>query len=103
MCFYNQIRLACGDYKWGHLRQQCSKEYRPGETCGMRLVMEAIEISDNKCKTCQKIDTKKQSIRKKKERIKRWNRESGWRALIEKAEEDIYRLELEILNLEGER
>ena len=102
MCFYDQNRMACGDYKWGHFRQHCSKEYRTGETCGMRLVMQTIEIGD-KCRICQKIDTKKRSIRKEEEKIKRWNRESGRRASIEKAEEDIYRLQQEIYNLECER
>lgn len=102
MCFYDQNRMACGDYKWGHFRQHCSKEYRTGETCGMRLVMQTIEIGD-KCRICQKIDTKKRSIRKEEEKIKRWNRESGRRASIAKAEEDIYRLQQEIYNLECER
>jgi hypothetical protein len=102
MCFYDQNRMACGDYKWGHFRQHCSKEYRTGETCGMRLVMQTIEIGD-KCRICQKIDTKKRSIRKEEEKIRRWSREHGRRASIEKAEEDIYRLQQEIYNLECER
>jgi hypothetical protein len=102
MCFYDQFRLACGDYKWAGFRQHCSKEYRAGETCGMRLIMQTIEIGD-KCKICQKIDIKKRRVRKEEEKIKRWNLESRRRAMIEKAEEDIYHLQVEIYNLECER
>jgi hypothetical protein len=94
--------MACGDYKWGHFRQHCSKEYRTGETCGMRLVMQTIEIAE-KCRICQKIDTKKRSIRKEEDKIKRWKKETGRRASIEKAEEDISRLQQEVYNLECER
>ena len=68
----------------------------------MRLVMETIEIGD-KCRICRRIDTKKRSIRKEEEKIKKWNRESGQRASIEKAEENIYYLQQQIYNFECER
>ena len=95
--------MACGDYMWGRFRQGLgAKRHCTGETGCMRLVMQTIEIGD-KCRTCQKIDTKKRSIRKEEEKIKRWNPESGQRASIEQAEENIYDLQQKIYNLEGER
>jgi hypothetical protein len=102
MCFYDQKRMACGDHKWGHFRQHCSKEYRTGETCGMKLVMQTYEVQE-KCRTCEKLDTKRRAIRKEEDRIKRWKREGGRTASIEKAEEDIARLQQEIYYLECER
>src|SRR5271156_3250156 len=57
MCFFDQHRFNCGDWKWGHFRQHCNSEFGVGETCGMKLVMQTYEI-DTKCKLCQKIDTK---------------------------------------------
>jgi len=94
--------MACNCFKWSHFRQHCSKEYRTGETCGMKLVMQTYEVKD-KCKLCTKIDTKKRMIRKEQDRIKRWRHESGRRASIEKAEDEIQRLETEVYYLEQDK
>jgi hypothetical protein len=107
MCFYDQFQMACGDYKWGHFRQHCSKEYRTGETCGMKLAMNTYRKVE-KCKTCTKIDTKVGRVRKEQERIHRWNKEqlqhgSQRQASIEAAEQTIETLEYEISQLEYER
>ncbi|KAF4625313.1 hypothetical protein G7Y89_g12854 [Cudoniella acicularis] len=74
MCFYDQYQMACNDFKWGHFRQHCSKEYRTGETCGMKLVMSTIPTRE-KCKLCTKIDTKEGRVVKEQERIARWVKE----------------------------
>lgn len=102
MCFYDQNRMACDCYKWGHFRQHCSKEYRTGETCGMKLVMQTYQLPD-KCKTCLKIDTKKRSIRKEEERIKRWRKEGNRKASIEKAFDTIDELSRELWSLEDDK
>jgi hypothetical protein len=102
MCFYDQYRMGCDCYKWGNFRQHCSKEYRTGETCGMRLVMGTYD-NPEKCRLCTKIDTKNRSIRKEEEKIKRWRHESGRSASIEKAEDTVYGLKQEIYRLEVER
>ncbi|KAE9380942.1 hypothetical protein N431DRAFT_459852 [Stipitochalara longipes BDJ] len=102
MCFYDANEMACKCWKWGHFRQHCAKEYRTGETCGMKLVMNRYSLP-TKCKICTKIDTKERSIRKEEERIRRWRKEHGRTASIEKAQEDIYSYQLDIQRLLGER
>lgn len=103
MCFYDQHLIACGDYRWGHFREHCSKEYRPGETCGTKLVMKTI-ISSEKCKICTKIDTKKNQIKKEEQKILRWKNEHGTRReAFERTEYEIKMYGKEIDNLEYER
>ncbi|PVH79408.1 hypothetical protein DL98DRAFT_655500 [Cadophora sp. DSE1049] len=70
MCFYDSYVMACGCEKWGHFRRHCSKEYRTGETCGMKLVMNRYQSTEN-CKICTKIDVKERSIRKAEEELGR--------------------------------
>lgn len=91
-------------YKWGHFRQHCSKEYRTGETCGMKLVMSTYPSPD-KCKICSKIDIKERAIGKEEAKIKRWRHEHNRRASIEKAEQEICRYygELNVLYTDKER
>ncbi|KAJ5040878.1 uncharacterized protein L3040_005437 [Drepanopeziza brunnea f. sp. 'multigermtubi'] len=71
MCFYDSYVMACNCGKWGHFRQHCSKEYRTGETCGMKLVMNRYSKPE-KCKICTKIDTKQRGIVKEEDKIRRW-------------------------------
>lgn len=98
--------MYCGDFKWGHFRQHCSKEYRTGETCGMKLVMATIPKRE-KCKVCTKIDTKKGRIVKEQERIYRWEHEQkrGHQrvASIENSQQMIAQLEWEIQQLDYQR
>lgn len=103
MCFYDQHRFACGDWKWGHFKQHCNREYRTGETCGMKLVMQTYGLQ-MKCKTCEKIDTKRRRLQHEQERLQRWAREPNkYSASIEKAVESINILNGEIYTLECER
>lgn len=103
MCFYDQHRFACGDYKWGHFRQHCNREYRTGETCGSKLVMSTLPVGQ-KCRICDKLDTKNRRRAQEIERIKRWKREgSKFSASIERSEGIVEQLEYEIGNLEAER
>lgn len=103
MCFFDQHRFACGDWKWGHFRQHCAKEYRMGETCGMKLVMQTIPTG-TKCKLCDKIDTKMRRRAAEVDRIGRWQREGAkFRASIDKAMEIIRCLDSEIYELSCER
>lgn len=98
--------MECGDFKWGHFRQHCSKEYRTGETCGMKLVMTTISKRE-KCKVCTKIDTKKGRIEKEQDRIRRWEHEQkrGHHrgASIEASQQQIAQLEWEIQGLEYQK
>lgn len=103
MCFYDQHRFQCGDWKWGHFREHCNREYRTGETCGMKLVLSTHAVQQ-KCKLCDRIDTKKRRRGAEVERIERWQRDGGkFKASIEKSLEQVKHLDYEIYNLTSER
>lgn len=95
--------MPCGDWKWGNFKAHCSKEYRTGETCGMKLVWETFCLPDN-CKYCTKIQTKKGKIAKEEDRIRRWKKEgSRFRASISQSEEIIEDCKREIRDLDNQR
>jgi predicted RNA-binding Zn-ribbon protein involved in translation (DUF1610 family) len=104
MCFFDQQLYQCGDFKWGPFRQHCAKEYRTGETCGMKLVMTSISVHQ-KCPKCEKIAIKYNRITKEEERIRRWTREGAKhrKASIEASQEIIKDLNHDIAKLEKER
>lgn len=99
MCFFDHHKFACGDWKWGHFRQHCAKEYRIGETCGMKLVYATVPVA-TKCKMCEKLDTKLRRRAAEVDRINRWQRDGGkFRASIDKSMETIRNLDGEIREL----
>ncbi|CAI6331936.1 unnamed protein product [Periconia digitata] len=103
MCFFDQHRFACGDWKWGHFRQHCAKEYRIGETCGMKLIMQTIAVGQ-KCRLCEKIETKMRRRATEMDRIARWQREGHkFKASIEKSIDQVRSLDCEIYDLNCER
>ncbi|KAF1809748.1 hypothetical protein P152DRAFT_461135 [Eremomyces bilateralis CBS 781.70] len=102
MCFYEQIVYGCGDFKWGHFRQHCNREYRIGEVCGMKLVYQSAQ-ENHLCKVCEKLNTKYRRRQTECERIERWQREGSRQASIEKSMELIYQLDREIQTLLAER
>lgn len=103
MCFFDQHRFACGDWKWGHFRQHCNREYRTGETCGMKLIMQTVPVTQ-KCKLCDKIDTKQRRRSAELDRINRWKREGNkFRASIDRSTDMIKVLDREIFDLGSER
>ena len=74
-----------------------------GETCGIKLVMTTSNL-DQKCRICDKIDTKQRRRAAEKDRINRWRREGGkFKASIERSEEIVYQLERELMDLTNER
>ncbi|KAI1435460.1 hypothetical protein GGR50DRAFT_322196 [Xylaria sp. CBS 124048] len=89
MCFFEQTRWNCGFWRWGHFREQCNKEYRTGETCGLKFVYNTIREADN-CKLCKDIEKKQRKYSKLSSDIKRWSTESSNRsASIEKAQREL--------------
>ena len=88
MCYFEQTRWTCGYWKWGNFRQQCPKEYRTGETCGLKLVFKTYYRSEN-CKLCEQIEKKNRRIIKLKTDVERWRLEGNRPATIEKTERDI--------------
>jgi hypothetical protein len=74
-----------------------------GETCGMKLVYETTQIRE-KCKLCQKLDTKRRRKTAEEERIRRWAPEQHrYKASIQKSYEIIGQLDQEIYEIECER
>lgn len=73
MCFYDIIRFTCGDWKWGHFRQHCNREYRTGETCGMKLVMQTLPVQQE-CKHCFRTATALRRQQAEGKRVSSWSR-----------------------------
>ncbi|EPE02129.1 hypothetical protein F503_06133 [Ophiostoma piceae UAMH 11346] len=88
MCYFEQTRWTCGYWKWGNFRQQCPKEYRTGETCGLKLVYTTSYKSEN-CKLCEQIEKKNRRLEKLQRDVERWRQEGNRPATIEKTERDI--------------
>lgn len=69
----------------------------------MKLIMQTVPVGQ-KCKLCQKIDTKMYRRQAEVERINRWQREGQkFRASIDKSMETIRCLDEEIYELSCER
>lgn len=92
MCYFEMTRWNCGYWRWGSFRQQCNKEYRTGETCGMKLVFDTLYDEGN-CKVCTDIEKKQRRLSKLKVDIERWQREGNRTATIEKAYSDMKEIE----------
>ena len=90
MCYFERIDYACGDWKWGNMKQQCAREWRTGETCGAKLSLDqCLQRSNGYCKICEDILVKKRRIKKEEENLSRWRREPHkFRASIEKSESE---------------
>lgn len=87
MCYFEQTRWMCGYWRWGRFRQQCNKEYRIGETCGLKLVYETEYINDV-CKNCHEIEKKKRRFEKFAQDAERWRDMENRTASAEKALKD---------------
>ncbi|SMY19676.1 unnamed protein product [Zymoseptoria tritici ST99CH_1A5] len=91
------------DWKWGNFRQHCQKEYRTGETCGMKMIYNTMLLAE-KCPSCEKIEKKLRRRDKAMSDWKRWSQQGGkFKASMEKAVEDVKTLEREIEALQREK
>ncbi|KAL9098357.1 MAG: hypothetical protein Q9163_005970 [Psora crenata] len=62
----------------------------------MKLVMSTSDLSQ-KCRICDKIDTKQRRRAAEKDRINRWKKEGGkFKASIERSEDIVRQLELQL-------
>lgn len=103
MCYYDQYVFHCKDWKWGNFRQHCDREYRTGETCGLKLVYQPLALSET-CKACQRIQAKYRRRDKHIQDIKRWSQDpTRFRASIEKAANEIKLLDGEIRQITEEK
>ncbi|KAK7754440.1 hypothetical protein SLS62_003460 [Diatrype stigma] len=76
----------------------CTKEYRTGETCGLKLVFNT-NLETDKCKLCKDIEKKQRRYTKLQNDIIRWQREGNRNATIEKAQRDMVEVEEAIRNM----
>ena len=103
MCYYDNYKFSCQDWKWGNFRQHCYKEYRTGETCGMKMIYQTVQLVE-KCPYCEKIEKKLRRIEKARADYTRWNSEpKRYRASMEKALEDIQNLQREVMALQYDK
>ena len=103
MCFYDMVKFECGDWKWLNFRQHCQQEYRTGETCGRKFVMNTYEKHEC-CSLCEKLKTKYRRRQQEVDRITRWTpQQHKYRCSIEKAMGTIAELDDSIRKLLDER
>jgi hypothetical protein len=105
MCFYEQFEFACKDFRWGNFKEHCNKEYRRGETCGMKLVYE-VTHKPELCTICDKIERKTRRYWKFQEKLTKWEAEGRLRELqatVEKTRAEQEEVRLEIVKLQGDR
>ncbi|KAL4929065.1 uncharacterized protein BDV17DRAFT_82859 [Aspergillus undulatus] len=104
MCFYNQKKFGCDCCAWTGFAYKCNKEYRIGETCGLKFVAVTKDNSPTFCRICEKIETKNRRRKQETERLNRWERErSPHTASMEKSRVLISQLDQEIADLFRER
>uniref|UniRef100_A0A0B7KRY0 Uncharacterized protein n=1 Tax=Bionectria ochroleuca TaxID=29856 RepID=A0A0B7KRY0_BIOOC len=89
MCYYHQIRWECGYWRWGRFREQCNREYRIGETCGLMLVYETEE-QPTICAVCCQLQKKLRRYDKMWQDVRRWHHEGGKPATVERTCEEMH-------------
>ena len=99
MCYYHQKRWQCGYWRWGQFSRQCPKEYRTGETCGLKLVMDTHDDRES-CRLCHDIDRKKRRMAKMAADMARWRREGNRPATVERTEVEYRAVEKQMLEME---
>ncbi|KAI6080807.1 hypothetical protein F4821DRAFT_250687 [Hypoxylon rubiginosum] len=88
MGFFEQTRWSCGFWRWGNFRQQCHKEYRTGETCGLKLIF-VTNQDPNRCKLCRDVEKQQRKSKKLSENIRQWGSMAYRTTSIKKAEEEL--------------
>lgn len=103
MCWYYNYKYACHDWKWGNHKERCNKEYRVGETCGMRLIYTTIGLAE-KCAMCIRIERKQRRLSRCMSNLQRWREQwTERKASIEVAGQEAAILVRDIAKLDRER
>ncbi|KAJ3545030.1 hypothetical protein NM208_g2726 [Fusarium decemcellulare] len=97
MCYFDQVVWPCGNWRWSSFRKQCNKEYRIGETCGLKLVYDRQDPK-TPCAICRDITRKENRIGKTTEMMSRV-RERGFFATVERLQQELDNLTLELAGL----
>jgi hypothetical protein len=104
MCFYTRTDYACGDWKWGNMKERCPRQHRIGESCGAKLShidsnIESTEI----CKTCTEIMTKQRRLNKAHIDLARYTTERDLPALAAAKKREIRDIEQALRKLNEQR
>lgn len=103
MCYYDNYKFSCNDWKWGNFRQNCQREYRDGKTCGVKMVFQTVQLGE-KCTMCEKIEHKKRRLEKHKADYQRWSTDSQkYRFSKDKAVQEMRTLAQEIAQLMADK
>lgn len=104
MCFYTRTDFACGDWKWGNMKERCPRQHRVGESCGAKLshIDSNIE-SPQICKTCTEITTKQRRLRKANVDLARYTTERDLPALAAAKKREIRDIEQALRELNERR
>ena len=96
MCYYDNYIYSCRDWKWGNFQQHCNREYRTGETCGMKMIFQQLQLPD-RCPFCERIEKKTHRRDKAIKDYKRWASEpQKYQASMERARNEVRSLEYDI-------
>lgn len=98
MCFFEQVVWACGYWRWSGFREQCYKEYRIGETCGLKLVY-GVKYRKAPCGICNSMVRKSRMMAKKAADVDRWREQRLHPATVEKTEIEIATLQRQLSRL----
>ena len=102
MCYYDNYRFECGDWRWGTFQMHCEKEYRMGETCGLKLIYSTNPIR-SVCRICQNIDVKRRKLRKTLMDYQRFQLDSQRQATASSRYQEVLDLSRTVKDLEEER
>lgn len=89
---------TCGFWKWGAFQYRCHKEYRVGETCGLKLICD-VDYKDQRCEICEKIAVKGRRAAKMQADVARWLKEGDRSATIETTTMELSKVGQEFLAL----
>ena len=102
MCYFDQtLYQPCGWWRWTRFREQCPKEYRIGETCGLKLVYQTV-VRWEPCKLCIDTDKKRRRLAKMKADIARWEQEGNRTATIARTKDEAREVKRQIERMERE-
>lgn len=102
MCYYEMYLWECNDWRWGNFKQHCEKEYRMGETCGIKMIYRTQNVPGC-CKLCEEINRKKRKHEKARADFDRFKRDPQRQATAEVRLEEIQALEIQIKTLQDNR
>ena len=104
MCFYTRTDYACGDWKWGNMKERCPRQHRIGETCGAKLSHIDSNIESTQlCKICTEITAKQRRLKKARTDLARYTTERKLPALAAAKKQEIQDIEEAMSRLNAQR